>query len=1166
MTEAAQLNQQAKELFEARRYEEAALLYEQVLAIYRQILGEDHQSVAQGLDNLALLYVALGLYEKAEYLYEKVVEIQRQILGEIHLDLAVSLNKLAALYKAQGRYEAAELLYQQSLNIELQDIGEQHLNLTSSFKRLAALYQARGRYEAAELLYQQSLNIELQVLGEEHPTVAASLINLAALYVYQGRYEEAEPLYQQSLDINQQVFGEQHLGVAVGLINLAALYRDQGRYVAAETLYQQSLDILQDLGEQHPIVAASLNNLAALYQDQGRYEEAELLYQQSLDIRQQVFGEQHPTVATSLNNLAMLYDSQGRYEEAELLYQQSLDIRQQVFGKQHPDVATSLNNLAGLYHTQGRYEAAESLYQQSLDILQSVLGEQHPTVAASLNNLAGLYHTQGRYREIELLYQQSLDIRQQVFGEQHPTVAASLNNLAALYQDQGRYEEAEPLFLQSLDIFQQALGDKHPDVAASLNNLAGLYQAQGRYEAAEPLYQQSLNIRQQALGEQHPGVADSLNNLARLYQAQERYEEAELLFLQSLDISKQVFGEQHPDVAGALNNLAVFDWAQNNLISASDFLSQGLGIEETNISNNLVVGSEQQRQDYIATISATTDATLSLNLQSAPTNPQASHLALETLLRRKGRILDATTNSFQTLRQQLDADSQALLEQYLSTQSQLSALLFRGLGNLTPDAYRQRVADLKSEANQLEVQLSRRSAEFRAETQPITLEAVQAEIPADAVLVEYALYEPFNPRATAQAERWGEPRYAAYILTTQGTIHAIDIGEAAPIDQLAAEFRRALQVQDARIQQFARDLDAVLMQPIRDQIGNAQHILLSPDGQLNLIPFAALVDEQNRYLVETHQITYLTSGRDLLRLQTQTASQQPPVLLANPNYDSADPSVQVAALAPSSTVDPDRGDNRRSDDLATLTFGSLPGTAVEADAIIAQLAEDEEYKDNDIILLTEASATENAVKQVRSPQILHIATHGFFMEDIPLVANADTNSAFGFSSRGDTGTITAISTAPIAPRQPTVNLENPLLRSGLALAGFNPRQSGSEDGVLTALEASSLDLRGTQLVVLSACETGVGDVANGEGVYGLRRAFVIAGAESQLTSLWKVSDQGTADLMTDYYQRLLNGEGRSAALRQTQLELLSSSAYRHPYYWAAFIPSGNWRPLRTGTE
>ncbi len=301
------------------------------------------------------------------------------------------------------------------------------------------------------------------------------------------------------------------------------------------------------------------------------------------------------------------------------------------------------------------------------------------------------------------------------------------------------------------------------------------------------------------------------------------------------------------------------------------------------------------------------------------------------------------------------------------------------------------------------------------------------------------------------------------------------------------------------------------MAPVRPLLGEATHLLLSPDGQLNLVPFAALVDEQNHYLVETYTLTHLTTGRDLLRLQTVAPSRQPPVVLANPNYDTADPSG-----APSITASPRPQDNPpgrrvadRSGDIAELRFGPLPGTAREVQAIAPLLPDT-------AIILTEAAATENALKQVQAPSILHIATHGFFLDDVEFVPPG--------SPRGEIELVSAAPGSFAADGERPTSTENPLLRSGLALAGFNRRDSGGEDGVFTALEAAGLDLRGTRLVVLSACETGVGDVANGEGVYGLRRAFAIAGAESQLMSLWKVDDEGTADLMAQYYDRLRAGQ------------------------------------------
>jgi CHAT domain-containing protein len=360
----------------------------------------------------------------------------------------------------------------------------------------------------------------------------------------------------------------------------------------------------------------------------------------------------------------------------------------------------------------------------------------------------------------------------------------------------------------------------------------------------------------------------------------------------------------------------------------------------------------------------------------------------------------------------------------------------------------------------------------------------------------------------------------------------VELGDGAEIDKRVAELRALLSDPNSNVKDSARRFDEQVMRPIRKLIGDKKNIFLSCDGALNLIPFSSLVDENNRYLVETYRITYLTSGRDLLRLQAKIASKQAPMIVADPTFDR-----QVANAK--KRVD---SQSRRSFDLADVMFASLPGTAGEASALKRILPGAE--------VLTKTRATEGAVKRVRGPKVLHVATHGFFLPD----STSDEQQ------------------------------ENPLLRSGIVLAGANYRKGGNgEDGILTALEAAGLDLWGTKIVVLSACETGVGEVRNGEGVYGLRRALVLAGSESQVISLWKVNDLATKDLMVGYYKLLQSGVGRTEALRLVQLKMLqrrddsrkanrralglaaaSPSVKRdpgHPFYWAGFIQSGDWRPL-----
>ncbi len=849
--------------------------------------------------------------------------------------------------------------------------------------------------------------------------------------------------------------------------------------------------------------------------------------------------------AKRLNQQVLELLNEGKYTEGIPLAERALEIREKVLGKEHPDVAESLNNLALLYQNQGNYQKAEPLYLRSLAIVEKVLGKEHPLVASSLSNLAGLYQQEGSYQKAEPLFVRSLAIREKVLGKEHPDVAISLNNLAELYREQGNYQKAEPLHVRSLAIWEKALGKEHPYVAVSLNNLALLYQDQGSYQKAEPLFVRSLAIREKVLGKEHPDVALSLNNLAALYQQQGSYEKAEPLFVRSLAIFEKALGKEHPSVATSLNNLAGLYQAQNDITRATDFFRRGLTIQEHNLELIFAVGSEQRKQNYARTFRGSTDGIISLSLQQAPNNPTVARLALTTVLRRKGLVLDAVTDNIQTLRSQLvnQPERQKLFDDWLNVNQQLSTLVYRGQGKQSPTEYQTQFKQLETEKERLEEAISSKSAEFRTATQPVELAAIQATIPKDAALVEIVRYKPFNAKAK-QAERSGKPRYAAAVLRSSGEPKWVDLGDAASIDKSVASLRKVLAKDPNKgvnvaptivnkptesLEQLARTLDQQVMAPIRPLLGDARHLLLSPDGQLTLIPFEALKDEQNKYLIQRYAFSYLTSGRDLLRFQLPSQSRSNPVVFANIDYDQQE-------IATASAM---RGsENRRSVDLANLQFPSLGNTLEEANKIKAIFPNTK--------IISGKQATEAVIKQLQAPSILHLATHGFFVPDQQ--DNMETRN-------------TNMETRLIA----SLRLENPLLRSGLALAGINNRTkalSNTNDGVLTALEVAGLNLRGTQLVVLSACETGLGDIKVGDGLYGLRRALVIAGSQSQVLSLWVVSDAGTKDLMVKYYQNLKAGKGRHEALREAQMELLKTPGYEHPYYWASFVPSGDWSAFK----
>jgi MYXO-CTERM domain-containing protein len=925
----------------------------------------------------------------------------------------------------------------------------------------------------------------------------------------EGRYGEAIPLAEQAARLAEKALGAHHPDVAESLNNLAGLYWEQGRYTEAEPLFKRALGILEEALGDHPDVAAILNNLVVLYWQQGRYGEAEPLLQRALSIVEKALGRHHPDVARSLDSLGGLYREQGRYGQAEPLYVRSLRIREKAHGADHPDMATGMNNLAGLYLEQGRYGEAAPLYVRALGIRENALGPHHPHVATSLNNLAELYRQQGRYGEAEPLYVRALGIDEKALGPDHPDLAVDLNNLASLYRLQGRYGEAEPLHARALGIREKALGDQHPLVAESLISLAMLYLEQGRYGEAEPLHVRALGIVERVLGDQHPVVALSLNNLAGLYLEQGRYGEAESLLQRAQGIWEKTLGDQHPNVARGLANLAKLYLAQNDVDRAITYAERAERASNEFLSAMMRHGSEQQKHAFLAKDIREVDKAVTMALR-APDDARAQSLAMRHLLRRKGRVVDAMRSTVAAVRDHLDDEGRALLDQYLSIRSLYATQYLRGPQNIAPEQHREKLAELENQKRDIEVLLSEKSGQFAEVNRTVSLDDAQNALPEDAMLIEWIRYNPFDTNAREQKHRWQPARYAACVLARRGAPTCLDLGDAETIDAAALAFHRAVALGlESRVP--AHTLDAMIMAPVRRALANARKLYLSPDGALQFIPFAALVhqdgNEPGRYLIEQFELVYVTGGRDLVRAPRTGVSPGPVTVLGDPRY----------SVPGTSSI---------------YRFPRLPGTHQEAEEIGAMFA--------GARVLTDADAGEAAVKDAHAPLILHLATHAYFG-------------------------------AQDCAGQPQAT-DNPLLAAGLALAGANACHDGSGgDGVLTGEEFAGLDLYGTQIVVLSACDTGIGALALQDekrligvrdGVYGLRRALMLAGAETQVVSLWKVNDLATQELMAAYYRALLQGQGRAEALRDVQLAMLRSKERAHPYYWASFAVVGMDGPLR----
>jgi tetratricopeptide (TPR) repeat protein/CHAT domain-containing protein len=1110
----------------------------------------------------------MGDYREAEHLYEQSLSIQRAILGDLHPDVATSLHNLAVLYEAMGEPARAESLYQQALAVQRRVLGEQHPDVATTLSNLAELYRTMGNYAQAEPLFQQALAIRRAALGERHPDVAASLSGLGNLYHTLGDYAQAEPLFRQALAIQRSVLGDAHPDLAETLSSLAGLYRSTGTYTQAESHYQEALAIQRAVfGEVHPDVATTLNQLAGLYRAMGDYVQAETLYQQALATQRTLLGEQHPAIATSLNNLAVLYAGTGNYAQAESLSRQALAMRRAVFGEVHPEVAASLNNLAALYASMGDYAQAEPLYRQAVEIWRASVGEGHPNVATSLSNLAGLHEAMGDYVQAELLYRQALAIQRATLGETHPDVATSLNNLAVLYCTMSDYAQAELQFRQVLEMLRTFWGEGHPDVATALSNLAVLYYSMGGYAQAESLFQQVLATRRTVLGEIHPDVAISLSNLVMLYYSMGDYIQAESLCQQALAIQRTLLGDRHPDVANSLNSLAGLRVVTDRLTEALTLSEQVATIDDRVVEQVFSIGSERQRMALLVSLQGDMHGFLSLVLQHLPHLRAARQKALDLVLRRKAigaEVLAAQRDAILGGRYPHLAPQ---LQELTALRMQIAQKTLAGPDSTDIEAHRQLLVKWNAQKERLEADLARQIPEMTLghQLQTANRQAVAEALPQEAALVEFVRFGVFDFRALpARGEkRWRPAHYVAFILMADEPerVEMIDLGEADPIEQLIATFLTSLtsgaehlrhlrakrpMSEQALHASTGRALRTMLLDPLLKSLRGRKRLFLAPDGDLMRLPFEVLPTDGQRHVIDDYQISYLSTGRDVLRFDSMSPGRATSSLVvADPDFDLSESDEPTRTHVSTPHGRRSRGLNR-----GALRFERLPGTRVEGQRISNLLG---------VEALLDRAALEATLKASRSPRILHIATHGFFLPDQPHIP-------------GKEGARVQVLGGPTMGRLERFleqEGENPLLRSGLALAGANTWNRGgllppeAEDGLLTAEDVSGLDLLETELVVLSACETGLGKIHVGEGIFGLRRAFVLAGARTLVMSLWKVPDQQTRELMEHFYHGILAGQPSVDALRKAQLAM--KATYQDPYYWGAFICQGDPNPVPHGT-
>ena len=887
----------------------------------------------------------------------------------------------------------------------------------------------------------------------------------------------------------------------------------KGNYRTAEMAAEQTYRFAeQQLGPEHPNTLTSVNNLTFLYQAQGRYGEAEPLYRRALAAREKVLGTEHPDTLSSANNLAGLYQAQGRYGEVEPLFQRTLLASEKVLGSEHPFTLTSIGNLAGLYQAQGRYGEAEPLFRRALMAREKVLGLEHSDTLSSVNNLAGLYQAQGRYREAEPLLQRALAAGEKVLGSEHPFTLTSVNNLAFLYQAQGRYREAEPLFRRALAVREKMLGPEHPNTLTSINNLAFLYRAQGRYGEAEPLFRRVLAASEKVFGPEHPNTLTSVNGLALLYQNQGRYGEAEPLHRRALAASEKVFGPEHPLTLQVQLNYTV---ALVNLRQPKQAL-QLLQRMEPRLLERAALELRHTRQEAVRRLFLTSqshfqDVVLTLTL-SHP-EPEYLDLAAKVMLRWKQIQGEEEAFLARLVRRRSEQDTE------IRELARQSAELRRDLSHLanSPEPNADLLLKKLNELEAKEIRLAQISREFNRHLQvrSASVDDVRHFLPLDrGALLELRQYRPGD----FKTGKLGEPHWAALLLPAAGDLSLHDLGPVAATQEWAQKLRKTHAREDAVA------LYSQLFGKLDDKLKRYDPLYIAPDGFLSLLAFAELVTPDGRYWIQRQTLRQVSTGRHLIAAYDRDLD-KPKGLLALGGVDYA---------GFGAAKEPTPQQPKPTDQNLTVATRAVSNEIGQFKALAETGKEAEEVKNaywsywnipSQVWL--GADASESRLKTLATPpRVLHLATHGFYL--------------------GEKSGI----------------VDRPMVLSGLALAGANQGLQGKagpdgEDGILYALEVQDLNLEDTELVALSACDTGKGALDYAEGVYGLVRALRTAGARNVLMSLWPLGDRPAREFMARFYRTWLNGpkpKDLALALRETQLSFIEDEnpSLRDSKVWAPY--------------
>lgn len=1107
-------------------YAKAIGIETEAMNIFKKVLGSRHPDYAMSLNNLATYNAYDGNYAEAVRLVTEAIDNLKIVLGSEHPTYATSLGNLALYNSKLGNNSKAIKIGTEATEILKKILGPEHPDYATSLDNLATYYSDYGNFSEALKLGTEAMEIRKRILGTEHPDYAKSLCNLAQFYYNIGNYVEAIKLGTEALEVFKKVLGTEHPDYAVCLNNLAGYYADYGNYKEAIKLWKESVEIRKKvLGTEHPDYATSLNNLATYYSDIGNFQEALRLGTEAMEIRKRVLGTENCEYAISLNNLATYSSDIGIYTEAIRLETEAMGIRKRVLGTEHPDYAKSLGNLAVYNSKVGNFVEAIRLGTEAKEIRKRVLGTEHPDYAKSLSDLAFFNANLGNYAKALRLETEAIEIRKSILGPEHPDYAKSLSNLAQYNYSLGIYTEATRLGTMALEIFKNVLGTKHPSYATSLSRLAEYNYDLGNYVEAIRLETEAMEIVKNVLGTEHPYYATSLNNLAVYYSRNGNISETIQFRMEATNIFRNVLGTGHPNYATSLNNLACSYYNCGNFEKAYYYLKQQIESSRYYVLYNLgQLSSNYKKSLWTARFTHTFFNNIP-NFVSKYTNKESiSELYNNTCLFAKGILLNTGIEMRKLI---LESKDSSLIQKYYALSTNINVY-----NKLIEKPIKERFMNtdsLNSIIQKQEMELARESKVYGDYTRNLTItwKEVQRNLEEGDIAIEYLDYTPIGTDSSTM--------YVALTLKKDyDAPHMVTLFETNQLNAIP------------RDDYYTRtNVSNLVWKPLEEELNGVKNIYFAPSGELHRIGIEYLPISKTENICDVYTLHRLSSTRQLAVIQDETEGKNS-VLYGGLDYDEKSNVILTDSVSTKESILRSAFSRANVDSLSLRnSFEYLEGTKKEADMI----AEDMKQHRVPYIYYSGIDGTEESFKKQDGarPKLMHIATHGFFLTEKE--AEKSRFARPGIELMNEWGQMAGRSVE-----------DKSMTRSGLLFSGCNHAihhehiPDGKEDGILTAQEISMLDLRGLDLVVLSACQTGLGDIVSGEGVFGLQRGFKKAGAKTIIMSLWNVNDESTMKMMTSFYHHYLEGMSKEEAFHTAQDELKKASpSQQERPDWAAFI-------------